>query len=139
MTNISSIQRTDDMLDSNSIENKTITINPRLVELITQSQTLPIKNTQMILNPLQGYAEQPLLPLSKACTPLNDIFHNLSFYVQQALNETPEQPKDGLTIDESASIRLYTLEWEKPHRKLPFEGAHLYPKPKSLLSIEKFA
>jgi hypothetical protein len=30
----------------------------------------------------------------------------------------PEQPSDGLTIDESAAIRLYTIEWEGPHRSL---------------------
>jgi hypothetical protein len=65
-----------------------------------------------------GYAEEPLLPLFKACAPLTDIIHNLSFYVQLALNETPEVPPDGLTIDESASIRLYTIEWDGPHRSL---------------------
>ncbi|UJR24389.1 hypothetical protein I4U23_005766 [Adineta vaga] len=107
--------------------------NSRLVE--TTSESLPSPKSHIIhqietnLNHLQGYSQQPLLPLSKACEPLNDIFQNLSFYVQQALNETSEQPKDGLTIDESASIRLYTLEWQSAHQKLPFEGAHLYPKP----------
>ena len=56
--------------------------------------------------------------LSKACAPLTNILHNLSFYVQLALEETPEQPPDGLTIDESAAIRLYTIEWDRPHRSL---------------------
>jgi hypothetical protein len=65
-----------------------------------------------------GYAEEPLLPLFKACAPLTDIIHNLSFYIQMALNETPEVPPDGLTIDESAAIRLYTIEWDGPHRSL---------------------
>ena len=35
-----------------------------------------------------------------------------------ALNETPQEPPDGLTIDESAAIRLYTIEWAKPHPSL---------------------
>ncbi|CAF0955002.1 unnamed protein product [Rotaria sordida] len=35
-----------------------------------------------------------------------------------ALDETPEEPYDELTIDESAAIRLYTMEWESPHRSL---------------------
>ncbi|CAF3605063.1 unnamed protein product, partial [Adineta steineri] len=69
-------------------------------------------------SPILGYAEEPLLPLAQACAPLNDIFHNLSFYVDVALKETPEQPPDGLTINESAAIRLYTIEWDKPHRSL---------------------
>ncbi|CAF1595524.1 unnamed protein product, partial [Adineta steineri] len=59
-------------------------------------------------SPILGYAEEPLLPLAQACAPLNDIFHNLSFYVDVALKETPEQPPDGLTVNESAAIRLYT-------------------------------
>jgi hypothetical protein len=68
--------------------------------------------------PIVGYAQEPLLPLTKACAPLTDIIHNISFYVQLALNETPEEPSDKLTIDESAAIRLYTIEWETPHRSL---------------------
>jgi hypothetical protein len=70
------------------------------------------------LGPIVDYAREPLLPLVKACAPLIGIFHNLSIYVQLALDETPEEPPDGLTIDESAAIRLYTMEWEKPHRSL---------------------
>jgi hypothetical protein len=68
--------------------------------------------------PVVGYADEPLLPLVKACAPLINIIHDLSTYVQLSLNETPEQPSDGLTIDESAAIRLYTMEWEGPHRSL---------------------
>ncbi|CAF4170637.1 unnamed protein product, partial [Rotaria sordida] len=69
-------------------------------------------------NPILGYVDEPLLPLVKACAPLNDILHDLSKYVQLALNETPEEPLDNLTIDESAAIRLYTIEWNAPHRSL---------------------
>ena len=67
---------------------------------------------------IAGYADEPLLPLFKACAPLTDIIHNISFYVQAALNETPEQPPDGLTIDESAAIRLYTMQWDGSYRSL---------------------
>jgi hypothetical protein len=73
---------------------------------------------EMSLGPVVGYADEPLLPLVKACAPLTNTLHNLSYYVQLALNETPEVPPDGLTIDESAAIRLYTIEWEAPHRSL---------------------
>ena len=68
--------------------------------------------------PILGYANEPLLPLYKACVPLTEIIHNIAYYVQQALDKTPEEPPDGLTIDESAAIRLYTIEWAKPHRSL---------------------
>ena len=81
-----------------------------------QSQTMNVIKADV--EPIVGYAAEPLLPLVKACTPLNDILHNLPFYVQLALNETLEIPPDQLTIDESAAIRLYTMEWERPRRSL---------------------
>jgi hypothetical protein len=98
------------------------TKNPRFVETVSVEHQLPIKNIANDITvdpgPITEYADEPLLPLSKACAPLTDILHNLSFYVQMALDETPEEPPDGLTIDESAAIRLYTIEWDKPHRSL---------------------
>ncbi|CAF4216674.1 unnamed protein product [Rotaria sordida] len=69
-------------------------------------------------SPIIGYAAEPLLSLPAACAPLFDILHNLSFYVQLALDETPDKPPHGLTVHESAAIRLYTLEWEAPHKSL---------------------
>ncbi|CAF4045139.1 unnamed protein product, partial [Adineta steineri] len=77
-----------------------------------------IKSDGTELSPILGYSEEPLLLLAQACATMNDIFHNLSFYVQLTLKETSEQPPDGLSIDESAAIRLYTIEWDKPHRSL---------------------
>ena len=65
-----------------------------------------------------GFAQEELLPLAEACAPLGNILHNLPFYVDMALRETSSEPPEGLTIDESAAIRLYTIEWEKPHRSL---------------------
>lgn len=74
--------------------------------------------------PIIGYADEPLLPLRQACQPLENILHNLWYYVEIALAETPESPANGLTIDESAAIRLYTIEWKKPHRSLYSELNH---------------
>ena len=70
--------------------------------------------------PIVGYAQQPLLPLSKACVPLIHIIQNILFYVNIALHKTQEIPSDGLTIDESAAIRLYTMEWEQSDQSLYF-------------------
>ena len=74
--------------------------------------------TKTVAEPIVGYAAEPLLPLVKACAPLNTIIHNISHYIQTALHETSEKPTNDLTIDESAAIRLYTMEWEGPHRSL---------------------
>ena len=68
--------------------------------------------------PILEYADEPLLPLAQACAPLADILHDLDIYVKMALDETPAVPPDDLTIDESAAIRLYTIEWSDGHRSL---------------------
>jgi hypothetical protein len=110
------------MEDSRNASEHSITKKARVVEPTTVETNLTttniINDIRAHLDPIMGYAREPLLPLSKACCPLTNILHNLSFYVHMALDETPEQPPDGLTIDESAAIRLYTIEWEKPHRSL---------------------
>ncbi|CAF1488753.1 unnamed protein product [Adineta ricciae] len=70
------------------------------------------------VNSILGYATEPLLPLLEACRPLIGIIHDLSSYIETALNKTPQVPPDGLTINESAAIRLYTIQWDSPHQSL---------------------
>jgi hypothetical protein len=110
------------MKTSANVPDDSITKNPLVVEPTTEETNFTTTNTindiRADLDPIVGYATEPLLPLSKACAPLINILHNLPFYVHMALDETPEQPPNGLTIDESAAIRLYTIEWETPHRSL---------------------
>ena len=64
------------------------------------------------------YAQEPLLSLNDACQPLVGIIHDILVYAQMALDETPIEPSDGLTVDESAAIRLYTMEWEETCQSL---------------------
>ena len=98
------------------------TKNHRLVDMTAEGSELAsakiINDIEVNLTPIVGYADEPLLPLLEACAPLTNIIYNLLFYVQLALSETAEQPPDGLTIDESAAIRLYTIEWEENQRSL---------------------
>jgi hypothetical protein len=70
------------------------------------------------LGPIIGYAQEPLLPLANACAPLVDIVHDLFRYVSVALEDTPDEPANGLTRAESASICLYTMQWTDEHRSL---------------------
>jgi hypothetical protein len=110
---------TEDVADKNA---DPIIKNHRLIETAILGHnpvyTNAMNDIKAELGPIVGYAEEPLLPLAKACAPLSDILPNLSFYVQKALDETPAEPPGGLTINESAAIRLYTMEWPRPQRSL---------------------
>jgi hypothetical protein len=106
-----------------NIDNDIITLqrnNHRLVEGSVQKQTSLDSSfiIQKHIEPIVTYVEEPLLSLAEACAPLTSIIPDLSKYVQLALNATPQKPLDGLTVDESAAIRLYTIEWEEPHASL---------------------
>lgn len=65
---------------------------------------------RQILQPITGYASEPLLSLEEACEPLLNIVPRLGTYIWIA-KENSKNPVDGLTQDESAAIRLYTMEW----------------------------
>jgi len=93
------------IVDAVSIDSRSITTNFN-------------NNIENNLSPIVGYANMRLLPLAKACVPLVGIVYNISRFVEIAINETPEVPPDGLTIDESAAIRLYTMQWPNPHPSL---------------------
>lgn len=101
----------------NSVPYSTRIVDSAAAELRQKTTTI-INDFEASLGAVVGYANEPLLPLIKACHPLQDIIVNLSFYVHLAINETPEQPPDSLTIDESAAIRLYTIEWDNGQRSL---------------------
>ena len=108
--------------DFRKVPNPPTVPNLRIVDVTPnkhKSRTMSVSSsTETDLGPIIGYANEPLLPLFKACAPLADIIQNITFYAQAALNETPEQPPDGLTIDESAAIRLYTMQWDRSYRSL---------------------
>jgi hypothetical protein len=108
--------------DVDGIRIGSITKNHRMMDVAIKEQNQLHRETmndiKVNLAPIIGYAEEPLLPLIEACAPLIDIIENLLVYVHMALEETPAEPPDGLTIDESAAIRLYTIEWSGPHRSL---------------------
>ncbi|CAF3357632.1 unnamed protein product [Rotaria sp. Silwood2] len=79
---------------------------------------IPHAENSKILGPIVGYAQEPLLPLAEACTPLVPLIFDILAYVSAALKHTPDKPSDDLTRDESASICLYTMEWNNGQRSL---------------------
>ena len=101
--------------DSN-IDNSQVTI----LRLTDKCERLINKDTDYSKNrePISGYAQELILPLIDACAPLVEIVQDIAVYAEIALESTPHEPADGLTRDESASIRLYTMEWEDSYDSL---------------------
>lgn len=108
---VTTVEDSDDTLKKSRPKNR------RVVDVHIEKPNLTttniINHIKAELGPIAGYAKEPLLPLYKACAPLENMIYDLSTHVKIALQETPEQPSDGLTIDESAVIRLYTMEWSR--------------------------
>ena len=65
----------------------------------------------VILTPITGYSKLPLVSLEEATERLKGIVPNIETYVHVAKERAARSMKT-LTVDESASIALYTMEWE---------------------------
>lgn len=64
------------------------------------------------------YDRAPLVTLEEACEPLKGILdEELTENIKIALLNS-KNPKHELTEDESASIHLYTMEWNVPEKSL---------------------
>ena len=72
-----------------------------------------------MLLPIEGYQKMPLVSLEEAIEPLHDILPGVQSKVWIA-KENCETPADGLSPDESASIYLYSMEWEPQETCLYF-------------------
>lgn len=73
----------------------------------------------VMLTPIEGYQKMALVTLEEASVPLHNIVPRIATYVHVA-KERAMKPADNLSSDESASIALYTMEWE------PFDESVYY-------------
>lgn len=69
------------------------------------------------LLPVRGYEKGPLLTLIETVQPLAELLDDLDIMVDTALDNS-RKPTDGLTVNESAAIHLYTMQWEEPNVSL---------------------
>ena len=67
----------------------------------------------MRLLPLQGFENMPLVSLDEATKPLIPHVPEIKEMVHVVRGNSRE-PNDGLTVEESASIMLYSLPWTVP-------------------------
>jgi hypothetical protein len=68
--------------------------------------------------PIEGYENKPLVSIEEAIAPLDKIVHDIQRKAWIAKRKCRKPPADGLSIDESASIILYTMEWAPEDRCL---------------------
>ena len=80
-------------------------VNRRLLESVRSEP-------KRMLLPISGYEKEDVKSLDDACEPIKHLFdQKLKDYIRIAkMNST--DPEDGLSPDESASIHLYTVEWD---------------------------
>ena len=74
---------------------------------------------QRMLTPIQEYEKLPLVTLDEAIVPLIPIVSEVERMVS-AVKKCCITPDDDLTIDESASITLYTMESEPQENSVHF-------------------
>jgi hypothetical protein len=72
------------------------------------------------LMPIEGYADRPLVSLEDAVEPLVNIVHDVKKKVAWAKWKCEDPPADKLTKDQSASIILYSMQWEPNNKCLYF-------------------
>ena len=64
-----------------------------------------------LLSPIKGYQDQPLVSLAETIKPVSQFFNEIEDHIFVALHNC-RQPADGLDQQESASIHLYTMEFD---------------------------
>lgn len=74
-----------------------------------------VEEPRRMLMPIQGYEKVPLVSLEEAVEPLVPLVADVRRMAWTAKNRC-EEPADGLSCDESASIMLYSMEWQ-PHKE----------------------
>jgi hypothetical protein len=67
-----------------------------------------------MLMPIQGYEKQSLVTLEEAVEPIVSVVPDVKRMAYVAKMKCKNPPADSLSLDESASIMLYSMEWQ-PH------------------------
>jgi hypothetical protein len=71
----------------------------------------------LTLSPIYGYEQMPLVTLEEAIQPLLSLVPDIKQKLD-IVKENCQEIKDGLTINESASIMLYSMQWQPKEQSL---------------------
>ncbi|CAF4018628.1 unnamed protein product, partial [Rotaria sordida] len=66
-------------------------------------------NDPLIL--IDGYLDEPILSLEEALEPFYGEINHLSHYIKEAKTQCHYPSEHNLTLDESAAIYIYTMQW----------------------------
>ena len=75
------------------------------------------EESDQTLAPIKGYEKAPLVSLKEAVQPIGSLLYDVDAMVETARRNS-RKPADGLTVEESAAIHLYTMQWSEPHLSL---------------------
>ena len=78
------------------------------------------ENPSRKLMPIEGYADKPLVSLEEAVEPLVHIVHDIKSKAAWAKWKCEDPPANDLTRDQSASIILYSMQWDPQNKCLYF-------------------
>ena len=79
-----------------------------------------VAEPRRMLMPIQGYEKKPLVTLEEAIEPIVSLVPDVKRMAYVAKMKCDNPPADNLSIDESASIMLYSMEWEPQEECLYF-------------------
>src|SRR5579871_3860958 len=65
-----------------------------------------------MLQPIEGYQHLPLVSLEKTVEPIISLCPDVHRRIYIAKENCQNLPNTSLTIDEAASIYVYTMEWQ---------------------------
>jgi hypothetical protein len=66
----------------------------------------------LMMTPIKGYDKMPLVSVEEAVKPLISIVRDVQQMADIAKQRSRKAPPSHLSIDQSAAITLYTLEWD---------------------------
>ena len=90
----------------------TVTATNRFVNRVTDITSEPLD----ILPPIKGFENEPLVTLEESVERLTTLVPDVKHMVWTVKKKCSKKPPTHLTLDQCASIMLYTLEWS-PHEQ----------------------
>lgn len=98
------------MASTNSIDNDESRHYQRISDLTEEPRGM--------LMPIQGYERKPLVSLEEAIEPIVEYVPDIKRMAYIAKMKCQNPPLDDLSIDESASLILYSMEWHPNEESL---------------------